>query len=1570
MHKVGLQMYFRSRRTAVVTLGAFYASLLLASAPRPASARVNPLELIKRQIQKANMLIVLDTSGSMNGVPGGVFTYSTEVGVDCDNGVDCRAGGAAGTCVGNPSKVCTSDQDCRVGSCQQGGDACGSDLDCPGAPAHCETTLETCAADSDCPAINGTCSVTGSCTSRNRTCPATGRCQYDANGNGPGPTCTPGGAACALPTGGRCQQDASITCTTTDNSNCPLAATGTCSSGVTPPGGCSSNNDCPGNSGACRYGGAPCTALGDCPDTQDVGGTCSRGSTPGGGCQNDNDCPGISNTTCSLGGASCANNNDCKNLAGNSCANDAACNPGRCAMRPSQACAGNSGCRFQICTKNDDASDYGNVFITCASDNDCQGNRRCRSNVTTPCARNGSCNNSGYCRDPEKSVCVGTHQRATCNGRPTKLCTVSGIPCTDGSQCPGSGNRCEWPANRCDGIGSNPCNRPRTACNVSSTNACNAVANNCNAPSNVCIPGSTNRCLGGITNDTCMSAPGSTPGPIMMCRTAQTRCTRAQDCPAGDTCGPATSRTVMAKRALTNIVQGNFNLINFGLMTFWQSGYFPYYRATSTSSTTLTAFHSRQKLEAAGCFDPATGPTASCLISGIPQALVASTNSRYRVHLGGASFTTSDQNWCGEYCATTPGMGHYVGSTYRYTATTGTYSSTVSVQTSYIGKARTISGDPYLYYQSNPAFYNGGALPPMSVINCNATGACGARCGGRWDTQLAPFLDTSGNPTTARGNALAISANFEKASYGGLVTYHGTPSGCTLENNGASGPNTSAYHYMSAVMNGDAGRGIPADTLSCRGNFVLFITDGAANGPGDVNPSNGASICDSAACAAADPQAAGCTCRSVLAAWHMRQNLGVRTYVVGFSGDVQAGQPRVINDNIARAGGTDNGNDGVAPYALLATNEVELESALQRAVFDAVRGSYATSPAASSSGTQQTNRVDPGTTVLDSRVDFPSWKGHLLAYDASGSTPTLMWDAAVLLANMNWWERRVYTWDGAAMVRIAFDPSTRTMSSSLKTKLRGMGLGATDDEAEKIARWMLGDPAMRNPAILGSIINSTPIDVGQPGNSPLPGGNAFYLAHRDRPNLTYVGADDGMLHAFFTRAATVGSTNFAAGSEAFAFIPQDMFRVVTRQYVLGGQPADPARHIFGLANSPKVKNLCISRCDDPAAAVWKTLLMMPAGYGENESFVLDITAPFSSAGVADPPVTMKWHTESTSAGVYEGALGLTISVPAFFLNKTTGLDDFRVIFGSGYPVDPSSTTQGRQVVTASAATGTVIETRSVSPNSSCALDLALLGDVATARDFAAGQDNKLLAAYLGDTHGRLWRSRVGIPLAQVADLDCNHPLVFSPAVVQLDRDDPANHARDIYLVQVTNSALDDETRTFPPSKIVLIKEKADAAGVVTTDSTFGTAGKVVLTVGVDNQICGVTGTNGACTTPMPAGARPTGTPIAILRRDGSGFIIMALWYTPAPNGCGKGTTYLTIHQVLADAVSQRLGLVVGNEPVISPVIVGGKVVVVGSAGATNISSSLGVTLTPGTSAPTTGARQGAYGVVGWTELVD
>jgi hypothetical protein len=936
------------------------------------------------------------------------------------------------------------------------------------------------------------------------------------------------------------------------------------------------------------------------------------------------------------------------------------------------------------------------------------------------------------------------------------------------------------------------------------------------------------------------------------------------------------------------------------------------------------------------------------------------------------------------------GTGEYQGSFYQYDGVTGGNATSSVVRPEYTGKNITYNSKNYTYYQALTNYYNGGLPPPFTFTNCEQTGVCGAQCGAR---ALAPYIDTQNdqNNTLAKNQAVAIAKRLEPASYGGLIAFWSTPTGCTLRNDSTdASPLNSAYHYMYGVQKGDSTLGILEDPVKCRSNYILLITDGAANGPGDIDAS-GVSLCDVPACAAADPEAAGCQCRSVLATYRLRKDLDVKTYVIGFSGDVAAGPPRVINDNIARAGGTDAGGDGIAPFAFLAQQEEELNRALELAVLDAVKGSYSTAPTSSSAGTQQATTVAEGRYALDSRMDFPEWRGHLFSYDMLAQTvpcvndpskmcPAVAWDAYTVMTSTDWRTRRIYTWDGTNMVKfqVAADGSLTN-----KDQLSALGLGASGAEAEAVARWVMGDPIYKNQAILGAIVNSTPLDVASPGDIPLPGGHEFFQRYLNRPHLVYVGASDGLLHAFFLEQTVLGARTYRAGEEAFAFAPPEMLTVIRNQYLQGGQRPNPYDHIFGVADSPKAKSMCVQNCTDPVTAVWKTLLLVPEGYGGNEIFMLDITNPFTSTGLAEPPFTVQWHSNyGTSKNAFDAALGETISLPAFFFNKTGSLDDYRIIHTSGYRVTggEAGDGQGRALLTTAARNGSIVTNHSLAPVASCSQEYTNLTDVATARDFAKEQDQKLVAAYFGDTAGREWRYILGGTPAPSMDFGCDHPLHFSPTVVQLDRDSTATaHPHEIYPVQVTNSNLDLDTTALPPSKMVFWMEKAttDTNGQITSvdrDTTWGNGGKIELRVGVNSEICGIANgfdTDGKiiCDTPMPTNARPTATPIGLLKRDASGFQVFTMWYAPSPNGCSKGETYFTIHDVSGGVASQRAGAMVASEPVTSPVVLRGQIMIFGAEGAYNISGLSPEGVTPGLAQPP-GSGEAQYMRLNWTEVLE
>lgn len=1356
-----------------------------------AEARVNPLTLISRQIHKPNILVVFDTSGSLTGVPGGSFDEPTEVGVDCDDGVNCRGGKAMGTC-STSKKVCLSDADCSVNS------TCG--LDGMG-----------CFASGDCAPTQGKCNQL-TCNSSNANC-IYAACMADGD--------------CPASTSGKCAAT-QITCNPTK----PCAAQLKCTYG----------------SSSCSSTSTPCAAYKLCKD--------AAGALTTTQCNSDNDCPTNPNGTCAVGGAACTSTN------------------------------------LTACSK------------VCPDD-------------TTACTADSKC---GVCTKGTGSL-PGNY----CSAKP---------------DCSHSNASCSVTAGSCN-VNNNSCVRPRFACQqVQATNPCINL-NGCVGPDNTCTPGPENACVPGTPGDLCNAGNTATTAS-RMCRITQIKCDQDSDCTtAGDSCGPATSRVVVAKRVLSDIVSKNANIANFGLMTFYQKNYFPYFSLSGATTKTMTTFLTHGRLQGKKCYDKDDGPTGTCKIDGVTYTLLASNNSTYRIR--GSGGQDVDKNYCGFFCAIAgKGTGNYRGSFYSYTVQVGTTSTTKSVQASYQGKTTTIGGVPYRYYDAVPNYYNpygSTTRPPIDVADCNDN-ICEATCGARWDTQLAPFMDTTDDPEKASTMASAIIDRMQPASYGGLIAYGGTPTGCSLKNSGAANENASAYHYMSKVKTGD--------TVKCRKNYVLLITDGEANGPGDSN-------CGSTTCGKADPKAAGCTCRAVLAAQELKA-AGVDTLVIGFSGDVTAGNGRLVNDNIAKAGNTDRGADAKAPYAYAANNEEELIEAIQEAIYDAAKGSYATSPPTSSAGMQMQGKITLGSYALDSRVDFPSWKGHLIAYDTSAGTPAFVWDAAVELGNMDWKTRRVYTSDSANRLVQVQVAGNGTITN--KAALRALGLGATDEEAEKIARWMLGDPAQGNPAVLGALVNSTPIDVGQPGAETNDGGLAFAEKYKDRPHITYVGSDDGMLHAFHT----------GTGKEAFAYLPPQMLSTVTKLYAQGGQVPDPDAHIFGMASSPKVKTLCTANCNDKTAAVWKTVLSMTDGFGGSESFMLDITDP-----TASPPFNVMWHSSfNESASKYNTALGQTISVPAFFYNHTTGQDEYRLIFTSGYPVTTGSTDQGRWIVTANAATGEVIKQNKISAIGGCGTtpEFTMLTDVSTSRDYQV--KNQLLGAYAGDTWGNLWRFTMAGDPVSVMSLGCNQPLHYTPTVVQLDRDDATNHPREIFLVQATNSPLDDVTKDFAASRLVIRKEVYNAqTNTLNVDSTFGSGGQITLTVGGSAQMCAVSNASGStCTTTLPAGSRPLGTPLAILKQDGTGFTIMSSWFTPDAQGCTKGTTYLQLHQINVNSgqVTLKQALKISDEPVSSPIVAGDKIVIMTSTGPVLLSGSITQSFVAGQSSPAlNGSPAEPFKILGWSE---
>lgn len=163
-------------------------------------------------------------------------------------------------------------------------------------------------------------------------------------------------------------------------------------------------------------------------------------------------------------------------------------------------------------------------------------------------------------------------------------------------------------------------------------------------------------------------------------------------------------------------------------------------------------------------------------------------------------------------------------------------------------------------------------------------------------------------------------------------------------------------------------------------------------------------------------------------------------------------------------------------------------------------------------------------------------------------------------------------------------------------------------------------------ALLGDVVGAQPVYVKTPRMAFLdPGYAAFVRAQQspERPPTLYVGANDGMLHAF--DASTVGSSGpntfnsaTTGGTERWAYIPS---QVLPNLWQLAQDSAAfdgvyyATHHSYNVNGTPTVADVCVNHCDDPSSADWRTILVAGLKEGGRGYYALDVTSPNSPKGL-------------------------------------------------------------------------------------------------------------------------------------------------------------------------------------------------------------------------------------------------------------------------------------------------------------------------------------------------------------------
>lgn len=367
--------------------------------------------------------------------------------------------------------------------------------------------------------------------------------------------------------------------------------------------------------------------------------------------------------------------------------------------------------------------------------------------------------------------------------------------------------------------------------------------------------------------------------------------------------------------------------------------------------------------------------------------------------------------------------------------------------------------------------------------------------------------------------------------------------------------------------------------------------------------------------------------------------------------------------------------------------------------------------------------------------DATSGAGELVSYalGPSGDQQGLEWYASAGIPEHTARNIWVGTREGAGAQAFRW----KELTADIRTRL-------TSVVTPEVVDYLRGDRSREGTAYrartspLGDIVHSSPVHV-QGGldmgyehlpsrvggvlrpDSELMGGRAmtaaarsyprFLAAKRSRPGVAFVGANDGMLHAF----AADGSKH--AGKEVFAFIP---YAVLPRLRELAQKRHEPRSYVDGP----------LTEVDAYWDRRWRNVLLGSTGAGARSIFALDVTFPAGYQDVASGGNAVLWEREADAEDSDWKELGyVTEPLQAGIISS----GDWVAVFGNGL----GGASGQAQLFVVDLRSGRVIRRIPVAvglggkPNG--------LGGVTLIRN--AGK--VIIGAYAGDARGHLWKFDLG-----------------------------------------------------------------------------------------------------------------------------------------------------------------------------------------------------------------------------------
>lgn len=393
------------------------------------------------------------------------------------------------------------------------------------------------------------------------------------------------------------------------------------------------------------------------------------------------------------------------------------------------------------------------------------------------------------------------------------------------------------------------------------------------------------------------------------------------------------------------------------------------------------------------------------------------------------------------------------------------------------------------------------------------------------------------------------------------------------------------------------------------------------------------------------------------------------------------------------------------------------------------------------------------TKLLKASFNSDRWSGDVTAFDLilnpvtrSLSLGPIAWQASTDLDVRTAASRNLVTYDGTGGIKFLWDDLTTAQQNDLRTN----ALGTMDTEAAGMARldYIRGkhgceeDSALscsytdsgantfsskvlrERSSRLGDIIHSSPIYVGPPGtrypaNIEATPYRDFVNTYATRTGMTYVGSNDGMLHAFD-----------ATGVERFAYIPGMLFSTANGEGL--HHLTEPGYvHSYYVDLSANVTDAFVDTGSGTAA--WHSILIGGLRGGGKGLFAIDVTDPATLVTAGGVTSNVLWEFTHND-------LGYTFSdIKVGKMNN----GKWAAIFGNGYNSDPSGDGTSKVFIVyldgsnllapiiLETGAGTIANGDCSDPGSDC-------NGMSTPATVDLNGDGSVDRIYAGDLHGKMW----------------------------------------------------------------------------------------------------------------------------------------------------------------------------------------------------------------------------------------